>query len=110
MKIVFATLLAAATVGGAMSTSLQTVHASEGNCGYWAFAGAFQSRRSADRRARQVGGAVYDLDQSDSPNAGKGFWVVAYGPGPRNWANQRKRDFQRNGVRGAYVAARCIWG
>jgi len=110
MKFVFAALLAVSTVAAATSVSVQTASASDGNCGYWAFGGAFQSRRSADRRARQVGGQVYDLDQSDSPNAGKGFWVVAAGPGPRGWANQRRREMRSRGARGAYVAARCIWG
>lgn len=110
MKTTLKSLLIATTFAGAVFSSAQTAQASDGNCGWWAFAGAFQSRSAARRQANRVGGQVYDLDQSDSPNAGKGFWVVAHGPGGRNWANQKKRQFRNRGVGGAYIASRCIWG
>ncbi|MEM9732666.1 MAG: hypothetical protein AAF903_04155 [Pseudomonadota bacterium] len=109
-KMITGIALAAMTAAFLNTTTPAPVEASEGNCGFYAFAGAYQSRRNADRQARRVGGQVYDLDQSDSPNAGKGFWVVGIGPGPRGWANQRRREFRSRGARGAYVAARCIWG
>ncbi|MEE9313724.1 MAG: hypothetical protein V3V02_03665 [Rhizobiaceae bacterium] len=92
-----------------VSPPIKSASASEGVCGYYAFAGAFHSYRSAKRRANRVGGQVFNLDDSDSPNAGTGLWVVGAGPGPRRWANQRKRRFRRNGVRDAYIASRCMY-
>lgn len=110
MKMIRA-MLATATILATISFApVSGAFASEGACGYYAFAGAFSSRRSARNRARRVGGQVFDLDASDSPNAGSGLWVVGRGPGGRGWANRQKRKFQRRGVRDAYVAARCMYG
>lgn len=98
----------------AMTTALMmsgpiSAQASDGVCGFYAFGGAYKSRANANRQARRIGGQVFDLDASDSPNAGKGFWVVGAGPGNRSWADRRRRDFRARGARGAYVAARCMY-
>ena len=94
----------------AAAPSAQIALASDGVCGHYAFAGAFSTRNAARKQARRVGGQVFDLDASDSPNAGKGLWVVGTGPGPRSWASKQARKFRDRGVRGAYVAARCMYG
>lgn len=105
------TLIAGALVCASFSMGQTNVaQASDGNCGYYAFAGAFQNYRSAQRKARRIGAVAMDLDQSDSPNAGKGYWVVAVGPGPRRWAKRQERKLRRRGAGDTYVAARCIWG
>ena len=105
------TLIAAAFATAALSFGpSQMAHASDGNCGYYAFAGAFQNYRSALRKARRIGAVAMDLDQSDSPNAGQGFWVVAVGPGSRRWAKRQERKLRRRGAGDTYVASRCIWG
>ena len=101
-------LVLMALVTLSMSAPLSKASASEGACGFYAFAGAFHSRWSAERRANRVGGQVYDLDESDSPNAGRGLWVVGAGPGSKSWAHQRKRRFNRHGVYDAYIAWRCM--
>lgn len=80
------------------------------SCGYFAFAGAFGSFDKADRRAARVGGQAWGLDSSDSPNAGKGLWVVARGPGSRSQATRWRRQYVRDGIHGAYVARRCFFG
>ncbi len=80
------------------------------SCGYFAFAGAFNSFNKADRKASRIGGNAWGLDSSDSPNAGKGLWVVAKGPGSKPQANQWRRQYVRKGVRDAYVARRCFFG
>jgi hypothetical protein len=105
------TLIAAAFATAAASFgSSHVAQASDGSCGYFAFAGAFQNYRSAQRKARRIGAVAMDLDQSDSPNAGKGYWVVAVGPGSRSWAKREQRRLRRNGAGSTYVASRCIWG
>ena len=80
-----------------------------GDCGWYAFAGAFQNRGNARRRANRVGGEVRDLDSSDSPNAGKGFWVVAYPAVDRRDALRAVRRYKRNGVSGAYAKTLCFY-
>ena len=106
MKRIFAVIIMVLTYSVFQASP---VRASDGVCGFYAFAGAFSTRRAAQRQANRVGGQVFDLDASDSPNAGKGLWVVGAGPGSKYWANQRKRDFRRNGARSAYVASRCMY-
>lgn len=80
------------------------------SCGYFAFAGAYKSLRSAQRQANRVGGSAWGLDSSNSPNAGKGLWVVARGPGSRAAANRWRNQYRQRGVSGAYVANRCFYG
>ena len=55
------TIVAAATVATAISFAAPSAKASDEFCGYWAFAGAFQSYRNAQRRANRYGGKVLDL-------------------------------------------------
>ncbi|EAU41447.1 hypothetical protein FP2506_01730 [Fulvimarina pelagi HTCC2506] len=97
----------AAIGGAAFNTSPSSAADS---CGYFAFAGAFSSFSAADNHASQVGGAAWGVDSSDSPNAGRGLWVVAIGPGSRSDANRWRREYQTRGVRDAYVARRCFYG
>jgi hypothetical protein len=70
--------LAAAAV--LMGSAPGTVVAEEELCGFFAMAGAFQSERSARREAKRLDIDYYDLDESDSENAGAGYFVVASGP------------------------------
>ena len=83
--------------------------AAEAACGWYAFAGAFKSYRSAQQRANRVGGRVFDVDASNSPNAGQGWYAVGFGPTNRASANSVRRDYRASGVRGAYVANRCSY-
>lgn len=103
--------LAATAIGAAdVSTNSTQAFASDGgDCGWWAFAGAFKNRGSARSRARKVGGQVLDLDDSDSPNAGKGFWVVAYAATNRRDAQRAVRRYKRRGVSGAYAKTLCFY-
>ena len=103
----FRLAIAAAVVAGTFAVSNA---AQAQGCGWYAFAGAFQSYRSAQRQANRVGGYVLDIDNSDSPNAGRGMYAVAAGPTSRSGANAQRRRFQRNGVGSAYVANRCFYG
>ncbi len=100
-----------ATIAVFAATAIATPSASAADsCGYFAFAGAFGTFNKADRKAAQIGGNAWGLDSSDSPNAGKGLWVVAKGPGSRPQANQWRREYVRRGVRDAYVSRRCFFG
>jgi len=80
------------------------------SCGFFAFAGAFKSFEAANQRADEIGGSAWGLDSSNSPNAGKGFWVVAKGPGSRSEAKGWRDQYRSFGVSGAYVANRCFYG
>ena len=103
------TIVAAAVVATAF-TMAAPAKASDEICGYWAFAGAYQSYRNAQRQANNYGGTVLDLDRSNSPNAGQGFHVVAEGPfDSKSRANRRARDYRYDGVNGAYAAHRCFY-
>ena len=99
-------ILSAALAAG----SLFSTAASAQGCGWYAFAGAYQSYGRAQRQANRVGGYVVNVDNSNSPNAGRGFFAVAAGPTSRSGANSARRRFQRNGVGSAYVANRCFYG
>lgn len=104
------TLIAAAVAVFSLTYSTNYSHA-EGtalSCGYWAFAGAFQNSNSAYRKQRRVGGAVWNLAGSDSPNAHLDLYVIAQGPSTRGQANIWKRQFRARGVHDAYVARRCL--
>lgn len=79
------------------------------SCGFFAFAGAYQSRNRARRQANRVGGTVWSVDFSNSPNAGQGWWAVGRGPGSRSQANRWKRQYQNRGA-SSYVANRCFYG
>lgn len=100
------TLVSAALLAGA---TFSTAASAQG-CGWYAFAGAYQSYGRAQRQANRVGGYVVNVDNSNSPNAGRGFYAVASGPTSRSGANGARRRFQRNGVGSAYVANRCFYG
>ncbi|MCQ0989033.1 SPOR domain-containing protein [Jiella marina] len=78
-------------------------------CGYYAFAGAFRSYRSAERRAGRLGARVLDIDNSDSPNAGTGLYVVGSGPMGERAAQNRARQFRRAGIGDAYAGYRCFY-
>ena len=101
-------IVAAAVLAGIVTADMSTAHAS--GCGWYAIGGAFKSRNSAYNQAGDLDASVYDLDDSDSPNAGKGFYVVALGPVRRSQANEYRRQFRRGGVRSAYVKKMCFYG
>lgn len=102
-------ILAATAIIGSLATVTPS-QAGDEFCGYWAFAGAFQSYRNAQRRANNYGGNVLDLDRSNSPNAGKGYHVVAKGPfNSKRRANRSARNYRADGVSGAYAAHRCFY-
>ncbi|MDD9909002.1 MAG: hypothetical protein OXR62_04845 [Ahrensia sp.] len=102
-------LLTYCTIFAALGFTTPTAIAAD-SCGYFAFAGAYSTFNRADRQASRVGGAAWGLDSSNSPNAGKGLWVVAKGPGSRTQANNWRRQYRNKGVKGAYVAKRCFYG
>ncbi len=104
-SILSAALLFAASYG--LSTT--PVSAAD-SCGYFAFAGAFRSFETANQRANAIGGAAWGLDSSNSPNAGRGLWVVAKGPGSRGEANHWRNEYRAVGIGDAYVANRCFYG
>jgi hypothetical protein len=80
-------------------------------CGWFAFAGAYSSKSAARREARKIDLEYYDLDESDSPNAGEGFWVVA--AGPYDTAREARREARRlnreEDVDGAYAKELCFY-
>jgi hypothetical protein len=80
-------------------------------CGYFAMAGAYQSERSARREAKRLDIDYYDLDESDSDNAGEGYFVVASGPYDRE--SQARREARRLNrepdVDGAYAKQICFF-
>ena len=80
------------------------------SCGWFAFAAATKSYNSAQNQANRFGGNVWSVDHSNSPNAGKGFWTVAMGPGSKSQANNWKRTYRARGAKGAYIGNRCFYG
>jgi hypothetical protein len=86
-------------------------HAEEELCGYFAFAGAYGSERTARREARRLDIDFYDLDESDSPNAGEGYYVVASGPFDSGAEARReaRRLNREPGVDGAYAKELCFY-
>jgi hypothetical protein len=95
----------------ASMTAAPTVVVAEDVCGWFAFAGAYSSRSVARREARNLDLDFYDLDESDSPNAGEGLWVVAAGPYDSGRAARREaRRLEREEyVDGAYAGRRCFY-
>ena len=111
MKIL-STLTAAALALGLSATTGAPARAGDGygDCGYFVFAGAYQNYRNAARQADRWSGTIHDLDRSDSPNAGRGFYVVTLG----QWHSKRRAksvawNARHNGVDGAYAAYRCFY-
>jgi len=112
MKLLTATAFSALILGATLATaSITTSTKAEAadSCGFFAFAGAYQSYNRAQRQANRVGGNVWSVDASNSPNAGQGWWAVARGPSNRSQANRWKRQFQNRGI-SSYVARRCFYG
>jgi hypothetical protein len=95
----------------AVLLTVPTVAVAEDVCGWFAFAGAYSSKSVARREARSLDIDYYDLDESDSDNAGEGLWVVASGPFDR--ASQARREARRlqreEDVDGAYASERCFY-
>ena len=109
IKSTFAyTALAAALAGALMSAT--PAKAGDYICGHYAFGGAFQNYNNAIRQANNINGMVLDLGRSNSPNAGKGYWVVAKGPFRKHKANNWASTWRSWGVNGAYRAYRCFNG
>ncbi|WP_167591866.1 SPOR domain-containing protein [Jiella endophytica] len=94
----------------AMGLTATATTAEASGCGWYAIGGAFKSRNSAYNQAGNLDASVYDLDDSDSPNAGKGFYVVALGPVRKSQANRYRQEFRQNGVSSAYVKKMCFYG
>ena len=107
--IILAAAAAVALTAGSFTPAAPAYASDGGDCGLWVFAGAFKSRNSARKRANRVGGQVMDLDSSDSPNAGKGFWVVAYAANSRADARRAVARYKRRGVSGAYAKNLCFY-
>ena len=101
--------LAAAALCVCALSQVQTAKAAD-SCGWFAFAMATKSYNSAERKANQIGGNVWSVDHSNSPNAGKGFWTVAMGPGSKTQANRWKNQYRSRGASGAYIGNRCFYG
>jgi hypothetical protein len=98
-------------VAATMTATTPGIVIAEDICGWFAFAGAYSSRSVARREARQLDLDFYDLDESDSGNAGEGLWVVASGPFAR--ASQARREVRRlerdEDVEDAYASQRCFY-
>ncbi|MFD0915523.1 SPOR domain-containing protein [Pseudahrensia aquimaris] len=107
MNTFFKTTLLAGAVA-IMAASANQAHA-QAACGWYAFAMATKSERAAVRMANRVGGRVFDVDASNSPNAGQGWWTVARGPSSKSRANRARRDLRARGARGAYIGHRCFY-
>ncbi len=104
------TKIASAAAFAALTLSATPAMAGDYICGHFAFGGAFQNYSNAVNQANRLGAQVLDLDRSNSPNAGLGYWVVAKGPyGPRG-ARKKARQMRNWGANGAYAAHRCFNG
>lgn len=113
MKIVSTLTAAALALGLALATDAPA-RAGDGyaysHCGYFVFAGAYRSYGNAQRQANRWSGQVYNLDESDSPNAGRGLYVVTLGDwSSRTRARSIALNARHNGVEGAYAAYRCFY-
>jgi len=104
----FKTIIAAA-IAATTLTSAAPALAGDAVCGTYVFAGAYQVKSNANVQANRVGGTVLDLDRSNSPNAGQGYWVVAQGPLNPNAARNLAYQWQNWGVHDAYAAQRCFY-
>ena len=104
------TMFTAAFVATVLS-GITAVRASDGggdSCGWFAFAGSFQNARLARRQANRLSAWTWDVDASNSANAGEGWWAVGVGPTSRAQAKRERRRLQRRGVN-SYVAKRCFY-
>ncbi len=99
-----------ATLVAATFMSMSAGAAQASGCGWYALGGAFQNLNSAYNRAGNLDASVFDLDQSNSPNAGKGYYAVALGPVSKRQARGYRSEFRSNGVRGAYIKKMCFYG
>ena len=101
---------AALALGTLTAATLASAPAQASTCGWFAFAGAFQNYGNAQRQANRLGGGIWNVDNSDSPNAGRGFWAVGtYHAGSKRRARESRNYFRRNGVPSAYIGQRCFY-
>ena len=102
------TTIAALVIGAA--TILASQSASAHGCGWYAFALATKNYGSAQNAQNRYGGIIHDVDQSNSRNAGQGWWAVSEGPGSKSDARNWRRTFKARGARKAYIGHRCFYG
>ncbi|MEL6946927.1 MAG: hypothetical protein AAFO73_04765 [Pseudomonadota bacterium] len=105
----FKTLAAAALAAVTLANAAPAEAGGHSQCGYYAFGGAYQNYSNAKAQAVRLGAAIRDLDRSNSPNAGQGYWVVSYGPVNRWAAKSAANNWRWQGVHDAYVAKRCFF-
>lgn len=75
----------------------------QGTCGWYAIGGCFEDKRSADRRAADLGDA-YTVDTYDISNFRDGWYCAVDGPyRTKRDANVMRNQFRRSGVGDAYV-------
>jgi len=112
MKNIQSIKMLAATALLVSALGTMTVPASAGSqvCGNYVIGLASKNWNTANKIAKKVGGFVWDLDLSNSPNAGKGFWVVADGPFSVSRAKRMVREWKNNGASGAYRKNMCFTG
>lgn len=111
MKIVSALASAALALGLTAATDTPArAGDGYGYCAHFVFAGAYRSYGNAQRQANRWSGRIHDLDRSDSPNAGRGLFVVTLGDwSSRSRARSVAWNARNNGVEGAYAAYRCFY-
>jgi len=74
-----------------------------GTCGWYAIAGCFKNKGSADSRARALGDA-YTVKTSNISNFANGWYCAVDGPyRNKQEANVMRKQFRRDGVGDAYV-------
>ena len=102
-----AALVAGAFTAGSATLAPDTAHAQ--GCGWYAFAGATRSFAGARRLANQRGGRVLSIDNSNSPNAGRGMWTIGIGPTSRSAAASARNRYQSRGY-SSYIKNMCFYG
>ena len=102
-----AALVAGAFTAGSATLAPDTAHAQ--GCGWYAFAGATKSFNGARRLANRRGGGVFNIGNSNSPNAWKGGWAIGVGPTSRSGAIAARNRYQRRGY-SSYIGQRCFYG
>lgn len=108
MSTFFKTVLAAGVLAVSVG-ALQPAKAAD-SCGWYAFAMATKSINSARSAANRFGGNVWDVDASNSANAGQGWYTVAKGPGSKSSARRWRNQYRARGARKAYIGNRCFYG
>lgn len=108
MNTFFKTVIAAGAFAVATS-AIQPAKAAD-SCGWFAFAMATKSSSAAHRAASRFGGNVWNVDYSNSPNAGQGWYTVALGPGSKSSARKWRNRYKSRGARRAYIGNRCFYG